>query len=449
MSARLVGAGAGFLAQILLARLLGPADLGLWYLVTSAAILLGSLAAFAWGGLASRLVTRYRLRGDTGALAGFAGRAWREALGLGLLAALGMAAVATLLGAPPLLAATGAAAIPAFALMRVDGGLANALGRNALAFLPDTTLRPLLFCAILAAAALAGATPGPLEALTLFTGLAVALAAGQAILVLRALARVAPGLGPVALWRARPDRRRLSRWRASGARLVVPLVAGALLADVAILVAGTSLGAAEVGLFGAAVKLAFLVGFATQVAHQVAAPRFAAAIARRDMHALAREITRVNAVTVCATAAGALALVLFGRQALALFGPGFAEAHGALVALALAQVARAAAGPALPVLAGAGRQGASLAPNLAMLAVTAAGILALAPALGPTGAGLAVLAGTLACGIWLAVRVPRLLGVRVDALASAGALLSAAYSAGAGRGGAGRGARRGSRKARA
>jgi len=412
MGARLIGAAAGFLTQILLARLLGPSDLGTFYLVTSATLLLGSVAALGYGGIAARLVVRYRARQDGPGLEGFVASAWRDAIGTALLCAALMLPLALAAGWPIGAAAVGAAAVPAFALLRVNGGLANAFGWFQLSFLPDNLLRPVLFAAVLGGLALVEFQIGPLTVLGLFTVLSLMLAGAQALALVALLHRAGSGFHRAGGLRARPDARRARCWRRSGRALMVPLLVAGLSADIAILLADVTLDDGELGLFGAAVKLAFLFGFAVQIAHQLAAPALAARLACADRAGLVSLIDRVNALAIAAAGLGLAAVALFGGAFLALFGEGFQDGHAALVILAGAQLARAAAGPSLPLLAAAGKHGATTAPHLLYPLLTGMGMLVLGPVLGLAGAATAVLLGTVCTSAWLCRIVHRELGVR-------------------------------------
>src|SRR4051812_2977449 len=78
MLARLAGAGAGFLAQLVLARLLAPEALGKFFAATSLAAVLGIIATQGYAGIIQRFVTRYRQPGRTAQLAAFVAQVHRE-----------------------------------------------------------------------------------------------------------------------------------------------------------------------------------------------------------------------------------------------------------------------------------------------------------------------------------------------------------------------------------
>lgn len=132
------------------------------------------------------------------------------------------------------------------------------------------------------------------------------------------------------------------------------------------------LPSAETAIVGLCLKLALLVGFAVQVAHQVTVPDLADAHARKEHHAIPP--------SCC------------GRSGFRLFGP----------SLTLLSVI------------GAQRHNAMLA--VIALTVLAVANVALVPVWGVVGAALAVAVATL---VWLgacAVVLPRVSGLRTDVL---------------------------------
>ena len=111
----------------------------------------------------------------------------------------------------------------------------------------------------------------------IFFGLNAILAAAQYILLRPRLARE----GECAV--ADADRRLVSRWRREGAPQIAVAIYTLLFADLAILFSALVLDQAALAAFGIALKLALLVGFGVQVAHQVMLPDLADAHAARRL----------------------------------------------------------------------------------------------------------------------------------------------------------------------
>ncbi len=413
-AARVIGAGAGFAAQLLLARTMAAADLGLFYIVTSMAIVAGSVAAIGYPGIANQFIVRYRTRGDKRNLGAFIRTARRDTALASILAALGCIAVITAWtgGNPRIIwpAAIAALAIPAFTILRVNGGFANAAQRFALSFLPDNLIRPVLFLAVLA---LIVSVNGSLALLPV-VGLFAALVLGVALVQTRAIGWSGGISGPP----ASPDKRLKRHWRKSGGRLVILLLITSLFADLSILVAGFALEPADIAVFGLCIKIAFMFGFFIHVAHQITTPRFARSTLARNQDATNEVIFRTNSVAVSAIAAALLLTWLAGDEILSVFGDEFRAGSTVLLILVGAQLVRAMGGPALPLLIASGKHGRGIGVIVASLAVFLGSFAALAPSMGITGAALAVLVGSALSSAGLAAVVRRELGVRCDFLAA-------------------------------
>lgn len=416
MAARVMGAAAGLVTQLLLAHSLSANDLGLFYIFSSMAIVLGTVATLGYPGIANQLIARYQARRDTSSLLGFIGIARRDAVIVSLIiAAICIAAAAIAAGGDPNTvwpAAIAALAIPAFAMMRVSGGLANGFQLFALSFLPDNFVRPALFLSALAGALL---LLGPLSLLGvtgLFTGL-VAVVASIQWLVLRWTGRTTGQAG-------KPGRRQIKAWRKSGLQLVVPLLISALFADIAILGAGFVMAPAEVATFGLCIKIAFLFGFVVQVAHQLVMPSFASFLIDRDRASIESTIAKTNIVAISSMAAAVCAIALVGEQVLALFGDEFLSGLAVLILLGATQLVRALGGPALSLLIASGRHARGIPVILGSLLLFFVTCAVLAPVFGAAGAATAVLISTATSCLGLAVVVKNELGLRCDGFANAG-----------------------------
>lgn len=417
--ARIVGALAGLASQIILARFLGADELGTFYFASSAALIIGSIAALGYSGTANRLVVRYRLRRDISSLEGFVATAWKDA---GLMATLCLGPIIAVImlsghaSSSLALAIAAAAGVPAFALLRVNGGLANALRHHGLSFLPDNLLRPVLLAGVVAAIWFGGYQADVSGLLAVSSGLAIMLAVGQMVLLRRALAGADDRFSVRHALGSRPDRRQVSLWRGSGRLLVTQLLINGMFADVMILLAGFMLASAQLGIFGLAVKIAFLLGFIIQATHQIVMPAIAEHLALREKHSAKQLIDRANVMAIAVTGGGLAALFLFGQQLLGLFGAEFQSGFWVLIILAVSQLARAAAGPALSLLIAGGKQDSSLGPHILAPFLFALALAALGPSHGSIGAALAALITVVTTGVWMAWLASREMFIRCDAM---------------------------------
>lgn len=408
--ARVAGALAGFATQVLLARMLHASSLGLFYSVTSLAAVVGLAATHGFPAIAPRFISRYREKGKPALLAAFVHQARRESAFVVVLAmvcvigfawawpSLDMEARAALLAA--------AFAIPANAALRVNGSTAGAIRRFALAFLPDTCIRPfmLLFGVVILLSLKVPLTA--VDVTWLLTGIFTVLAFVQYSILKPALP---PADGPVP--------RRLKRvWRREALPLILVVLFTSFFSDVAILIVTPLLPRADTGALGICLKLALLVGFAVQVAQQVVVPDLADAHAQKSYAPISEAMFKALGFPLVVTVSAMVVLGFWGKSLLALFGSDFVYAKTALLILVSSQLVRALAGPnvALLTVIGAQQQNALLA--ILSLGVLMLGNAVLAPAFGITGAAVAVLIAVI---FWMgssAYVLHRLSGLRTDAL---------------------------------
>jgi O-antigen/teichoic acid export membrane protein len=421
--ARVAGALAGFLTQIVLARTLHASALGVFYSVTSLAAVVGLIAAHGYPAIAPRFMSRYREQGKEGLIAAFVARARKDAAVYVTIATLAVLAFGIFW--PSLSfearAATIAAAlsIPANAALRLNGSLAAAIRRFALAYLPDTCIRPFVLLGGILVLLAGGVTLTAANVTALLTVVFVGLALVQYLLLRKDIPH---GEAVAGAHEAPP--RLVKIWRREATPLILVALFTYFFADVDILLVTPLLPSAETAIVGICLKLALLVGFAVQVAHQVVVPDLADAHARKQHGAIRDVVLKALGFPLAVTIAALVIVALWGETILSLFGPEFTGAKIPLLILLGCQLARAVFGPNVPLLTviGAQRQNAALA--VAALVVLALANLVLAPAYGVLGAALAVAIATLfwltACSIVLA----RLSGLRTDAVYLLGRLVS-------------------------
>jgi O-antigen/teichoic acid export membrane protein len=412
LGARLGGAAAGFLVQLVLARMLSAQALGVYFAVSSLVVVAGVAAAHGYPSLATRYVSRYRQPHRAGFLAAFVAKAQAESLALALALAVAVAAAGMFWPNHAVALAIAALGIPFVTAFRFYGSLATATRRFVLAYIPDVSLKP---AAILLALGLLVATD---QDVTLVAAL-LATTAATAVLSVTQLVILARCF-PVEL---RPGRRRTPRrlathWRREAHATLFVAVFSQFLADIAILAAAPFLASADTAAFGVCIKLAFLVGFFVALTQNIAAPDIADAIGRNGEGGPAMRIAAAAKAATVGTAAATIAAALFGAEALGVFGPEFAAAWPALTILVATQFVRAAFGPVNAVLTIAGKRRANLLATAAGAAVLLIGMATLASALGATGAALSVLLAALVWAGGSALALSRTTGLRVDVLAA-------------------------------
>lgn len=337
--ARLAGAGAGLLVQVLLAHALSPAQLGLFYTATSAAVVASLVASSGYDGIAARFVLRYKGHQRPLLYGSFLRQAWREAS----LAALVLGSLPLALGLlwpsfehdTRIALALSALSIPALMSLRIIGGFAGAERRFSLALLPEILLRPILFLAIVGALVSIGFDMNSSDAVLLFAVLAYI----AAVIQYSPLAKVLP--------RKQVEvPARLSRyWRRQAWPMTIVMLFTALFADLAVVVQSPLLDPVELAQFGVCIKIAMLVGFVVQVSHSLVLPDLADAYAQRKVDQVREVLLKAAPFPVLVCISALLGTWFFGDRLLSMFGEEFRPAHGPLLCLVGCQLFRAVAGP--------------------------------------------------------------------------------------------------------
>lgn len=407
IAARAGGVIVGLATQVVLARLLPLADLGVFFIAMSTAMVLAILCTAGYPMILPRFVAA-------------AGKGGRHALARILACARhDMWRAAGLACLPPLIVvalwpgfddtmraclAIGIATAPVLAVMRLNGALANALKRFALGFVPDLLVRPAVL--LLAVLAVWLVTPDVRveTVLLVHVAIAVALAAWQG----RQVARANPARDEGPVTTDRPERRVA---RAQAFSMLVAMLFTAVIADLDLLFASAMLDTAQTGILGVCLKMAMIAAFAVHAVHQVTVRDAADALHDGDHVALRAVLRRANGLSLALSIAALAGTVLLGRWVLGVFGPEFIEGYVCLVIMMAAQVSRALAGPAMQIMAMTGNEkdcARIFAACLVLLAVLNA---ALVPLFGLTGAALAFFAAMTAWPVWLALRLKRTSGV--------------------------------------
>ncbi|GJD47938.1 hypothetical protein OPKNFCMD_0651 [Methylobacterium crusticola] len=410
---RIAAAGFAFLAQVLMARVMGGAEYGVFASVWVWTALLGHASTWGLSQAACRFLPTYRARGAAGPARGFlvfgalfslAAGAVLAGLGAGLLA-LRPDLVSPAYATPLRLAAL---VLPLFALQDFCEGVARSRNWTLLAVAPPYLLRQGLIMAAMLLAVALGAPPEAAVAVAC-TLAATALSLGvQAGLI---LARLRADL---------PAGRRLypcGEWLRAALPMALVDLAGSGFNFVDVLVLGFLLPPAEVGAYFAATRLLQFVVFVQYAASSVTAQRFAEAGARGDRAGLEALVRRWSRLTLLATLSTGLAVVAAGPLLLGLFGPEFRASLPLLAVLVAGAVAASACGPAEDLLTMLGGERLCAAITLALLLAAVALTLALVPLLGTLGAALAAAAVTAARGLALALAARRRLGLATPAFA--------------------------------
>lgn len=414
-TARVAGAVFTFGTQVLLARWLGAAELGVYVFAFSWCLLLGTLAQLGFGAAAVRFVASAQSHGDVATLKGFLCSATAAvAAGSVALGLLGVAAAVVLHAqlpggeAAPFVIAS--LAVPALAYLHFFGGVANGFGWLGLAFVPANALRPALAAAVIV---VVGYLVSPIDAVgVLLIQAAVAFACAAALgLAMLAL------MGPRRLATVRPHYQ-TNLW----ARTALPLLLVTLFVhyfpEFNVLVLGFYVPSHDIAVFSAAYRVAFMIAFGLSAVDALVMPAAAQLFTGGDKTALQAVTARASKLRFWGALSGVLLLTVFGEQLLGLFGEDFKAGYRALVLLSLAQLVHGAVGPVTALLSVTGHQQRCLAVFGCALLASFVLTALLVPAFGIDGAAAGVLLVTVGWSLWLYRTVRARLDIRASAIAA-------------------------------
>ncbi len=398
---RLASAVAAFGLQLVLARLMSPADFGALIVVMTWVGLATALASLSLPLVVVRFVADYVARGQLGA----ARAVWRYAIRA--VAGGGVVVAVLLLGSVALgvlsLPGIDGPALPVLGLLLVAAPLL-ALAAAQLQGLQRVVTAELLSNLARTAVVIAGAglltllaSRAPRVSDLLWIHLAAVLLLGLACWAWGRSARP-PG------WAAAPLQPEPGRWREVAAGYLGVMLVGALCERIDVLVMGQVGSPDEIARYAVVTRFSQALTVLVVAAHGGLAPRVAAQLV--DLQAgrraaLQQELTRFSRIAALLAAAVALGFVLLGPWLLSLFGAVYRTAAPALALLGAGAVLACLFGPALLVVTLVGHARVAMAALATGALTSALTVALLGPGLGALGAAL---------GAALGMMLPPLLG---------------------------------------
>lgn len=412
VGARIAGAVLGILIQMLLALFLSAEHIGLFFFSTGCAAILSILCTLGYPTLVPKIAAQSAAEANTSLLPTFMARARLDTVVLcsaatGLLVAAGW-------WLPNLTEATRASLLfaalmlPAFAFMRLNGALANALKRFELGFLPELFVRPLGLLLFVLAQWYFWQTMS-IQAVLIANG---AIASLIAVWQFRRVNTATGVSKPDSVKDAKAMSESVADWRGRAAPLVLAALFIGVFADLAIVISRLFLDAAQTGIFGVCLKISLFVAFAIQAIHQLILRDTADALQREEVAQVRSIVSKANLLTITGSIASFVVVYVFGAEILGLFGEEFKAGYKCLLLLMFAQVLRAAAGPATQVLTLSGHEKSCVPVFAVSIAALVLGNAVLVPLLGLNGAALAVLGVFAIWPFWLASLVQKRIGLR-------------------------------------
>jgi O-antigen/teichoic acid export membrane protein len=409
---RVTGAALTLITQILLARWMGAAELGIYVLAFSWCVLLASLTSLGIPNAAMRFVGYGLANDQPGYVRGFARTGLKIVLSSSLcVVVFGMAAL-FLYGSDsvqfvPLSMAL--FAVPFYVVMTFLVSLAAAYPWYAAAFLPDNVLRPAVFLCAIYAVWLVGLDLTATAAM-LLQWLSIALVTvGVAVVVGRAMHQ-SHGTAKKIL--------DTGTWLRTSAPLMVVGLFNNYFPELTIILVALLVPSDELAVYAVGFRMALIIRFGLQAIYAYVGPEVSALLAKEDTQGLQRVVNRSARLGLASTLAGAVILLVLGKQILGFFGPEFVAAYWVMIIVSLSQIAQAAVGPAVRLLTISGHEKQCMVVFGVTGLLTAVLIMLLVPTYGITGAAIAASTGMVIWSVWFRSLVAREIGVRPKILSA-------------------------------
>ncbi len=405
---RVTGAAFTLLLQVMLARWLGAAEMGIYVLAFSWCILLATFSHLGLAGASLRVIGQALEHDRPGLIRGFLKRAAQIVPVTGVLIAIIGSIVILVTKGPfdssdvtPFLLAMTIVPILAFIITRCL--VAVAFHWISLSFLWTEVVRPISVCVIVAAMWWHGVTLSASSVMTVQLTVMIAVAAVLFVGLRRRVNATLPTAAPEYETRA---------WIQLALPLLVISLFGNYFPEFMLILVGAQLPNDQVAIFNVSFRLALIVTFVINAVDAVTSPVASRLFAAQKIDELQSVVTRASQLIFCSSLVAVVAFALVGRILLGLFGAEFVAGYETLMILVAAQLVRAAAGPVISLLSVTGHQDRCLVVFGSALIASILLIFTLVPIMGIRGAGVSVLLVTVAWSIWLHRLVVLHIGIR-------------------------------------
>jgi len=410
---RVVSAAIAFVSQIILARVMGEFEYGIFVFVWVLVVLFGNLSCLGFHTAIIRFLPQYHAREALAEIRGITTTVRIFALiSATALATIGIAGL-WLFGdhiesyyLVPLY--LGIFSLPMIALGDVMDGTSRAHSWAVSAMSPTYIIRPVLILALMMLAVAIG------EPHTARTAMIAAMAAtyltsvSQFFILTRRLRR---------RYIKGPSRIEFGTWF----RVALPIFLiegfGFMLTNSDVVIVGLYLDPASVAIYFAAAKTMALVHFVMFSVKAAASPRFSAAMANPDRQQLAVIAVESAKWSFWPSLVVGLMVLACGSFLLSLFGPAFVSGYSLMAILFAGIMAKALIGPAEAFLTMAGQQKLCVALYAAALVCNLALNVTMIPLFGLTGAAIATAGAMFVEAVLLHVAVRRTFGIVLFAFA--------------------------------
>lgn len=339
---RVGGAALAYLSQVVLARLLGAYDYGVFSVAWTFVIILGVMACGGFSSSASKFIPQYREAGDPARLRGFIRTSRISALLTGsIIAGVGIGVVALLRPVidPCYVAPLSVAlvALPFFAYAMAQDGIARSYDWPFLAMLPTYIWRPVALLVLLVVIIAIGLSANALTATYAIVLSAFLVAVYQHLHLNKRLKQALPR------GETRTD---VKLWVLVSLPMLVVDGFLQLITSADVIMVSFFKDPDQVAVYFAASKTLALVHFVYFAVRAASAHRFSRYLHSDDMAGLATYVRQAVQWTFWPSVAAGLGLLVIAPLLLRLFGEGFEAGYPLIGLLMVGVLARASIGPA-------------------------------------------------------------------------------------------------------
>jgi O-antigen/teichoic acid export membrane protein len=412
-SIRIFSAALAFLSQIVLARLMGEYEYGIFVFVWVLIVLFGDLSCLGFHTAIIRFLPQYKASGAFEEIRGLTGTARIFALLSGTaVLAIGMICLHVFADriesyylAPIFL---GLLAMPMIALGDILEGTSRANHWPVMALGPVYIIRPVLIIVFMLIAIAFGADHSAVTAMQAALAATYATAIGQYIATLFRLRRH---------FQEGPRKVDFLAWLSVAFPIFLVEGVGFLLTNSDVVVVGIFLKPHDVAIYFAAAKTMALVHFINFSVKAASGPRFSAIIAGGTPQELAAAAIDAAKWTFWPALAVGLAVLATGHLLLSLFGGAFTAGYILMAILLAGVLAKALVGPAETLLMMAAKQNMCVVLYAGALAANISLNVLLIPRMGIEGAAVATASAMAVEAILLHLAVRHALGIALFAFA--------------------------------
>lgn len=395
-------AGLGFLNGVIIARLLGPREFGIYTLMMATTTLAATIATLGLPSLITRQLTTYVVHEQWGMLKGLINK---SRLWILLSSLIAIASVVTLqkLGVlddrlPPVALVVMLSLIPLLALNQQRAAILRGWHWVILADVPELILRPLLMIVMLGSCLLLIPRIDSNQAMLIqFVAVGIAFIAGLVFVHQRTPIKVRAAQAESTGW----------QWFVAALPFFAITLVGTFQNQVALYILSYRANVSQVGLFQVANQLVALVVMGLTAVNMPMQPRIAAAWAKGDRVTIQQLASQAVRLSTAIALTGCIILMIFAEPILKLYGQSFLGAASALRILAIGQLFNAIAGSCGLVLAMTGHQNISLLGQCLALIVNSAAAWILTTQWGSVGAATAATLGLITWNSLLVIAVFR------------------------------------------